>query len=328
MNEEKVWELMVKMHHHTISTPEAEKLNDWIQQHAANRQLAESMSKILRNTDVVPETQKYNTEKAWIQVEKRIAPDLKTKYLTPLVFRWAAAAILTIGFIGIAYWQMNSAPRAVELTSVSTQARELKKIVLPDGTQVWMNAHSSISYPTDFDADSLRVVRFTGEAFFEVTHNPKKPFVVKSEDYHTRVLGTSFNVRLTENEASVMVLSGKVRFSYNEDGMPKSSVDIEKGYQAVANKNHQLVKSGLVNMNTLAWRTGILEFKNETIAHVIKDLSQHYHVSIQSQIDEPQEYLFTGTIEQVSVETALETICYSLHLRWKKTPHGYLIFNR
>ncbi|MCE2955533.1 MAG: hypothetical protein ACK5BJ_08365, partial [Bacteroidota bacterium] len=66
MNEEKVWELMVKMHHHTISTPEAEKLNDWIQQHAANRQLAESMSKILRNTDVVPETQKYNTEKAWI----------------------------------------------------------------------------------------------------------------------------------------------------------------------------------------------------------------------------------------------------------------------
>jgi ferric-dicitrate binding protein FerR (iron transport regulator) len=222
---------------------------------------------------------------------------------------------------------LKTAPHAIEQIAITTQARESKQVNLPDGTHVWMNENSSISYPIDFNTDSIRMVQLSGEAFFEVTHHPERPFVVGGGGYNTRVLGTSFNVRLTEQESSVVVVTGKVRFSYRESGRTKSSVVLEKGDQAIANQDHELVLSQGINKNKLAWRTGVLEFKNEKLADVIQVLSSYYRVPIQRNINKPHEHLFTGTMEHVSVETALETICYSLHLRWKKTPQGYLISN-
>ncbi|MFM7486056.1 MAG: FecR family protein [Cytophagales bacterium] len=327
MNEEQIWELMVKKHHRTISTHESEMLDNWIDQNPTNRQLAESMNLVLSETNLDHPPVNYNAKKAWIKVERRIVSDSAVKYLTPTVFRWAAAAVLILGLTGIAYWQLKTTPVATEKIAVSTQARESKQLMLPDGTRVWMNENSSISYPADFNADSVRVVQLSGEAFFEVTHNPARPFIVAGAGYNTRVLGTSFNVRLTEHESSVMVVTGKVRFSYGKSRSANASVVIQKGYQAIANQHHELVMSPVINTNKLAWRTGILEFKNEKIADVINELSSYYRVPIQLKIDKPHQYLFTGTLEQVSAATALETVCYSLHLRWKKTPQGYLISN-
>ncbi|MFM8739152.1 MAG: FecR family protein, partial [Cytophagales bacterium] len=257
MNEEQIWELMVKKHHRTISTHESEMLDNWIDQNPTNRQLAESMNLVLSETNLDHPPVNYNAKKAWIKVERRIVSDSAVKYLTPTVFRWAAAAVLILGLTGIAYWQLKTTPVATEKIAVSTQARESKQLMLPDGTRVWMNENSSISYPTDFNADSVRVVQLSGEAFFEVTHNPARPFIVAGAGYNTRVLGTSFNVRLTEHESSVMVVTGKVRFSYGKSRSANASVVIQKGYQAIANQHHELVMSPVINTNKLAWRTGI-----------------------------------------------------------------------
>ena len=234
---------------------------------------------------------------------------------------------MIIGLVSVTYWQLGELSQAKKKITVSTKSGESKKIVLGDGTQLWLNENSLLTYSREFDDDTVRLVQLNGEAFLEVTHDQEKPFIVSGKNYETQVLGTSFNVQLSEKENSVVVVTGKVRFSHRKNGKISSSVAIEKGFQATANLDHELALSPTVNQNKLAWHTHTLEFRNQKITDVTRELSSYYRTVIQIKVDKPEDYLFTGTIHHASAETALETICYSLHLRWKKTTQGYLISN-
>jgi ferric-dicitrate binding protein FerR (iron transport regulator) len=326
MTEEEVWELMVKSHQLSIAEHESERLDAWIRENQANRLLADGMAKLLSQTDIHQEPSNYNAKIAWAKVEGRVTANSKVRYFTPTLFRWAAA-IMIIGLISVAYWQLGELSLAKKKITVSTKSGESKKIVLGDSTQLWLNENSILTYSREFDDDTVRLVQLNGEAFLEVAHDQEKPFIVSGKNYETRVLGTSFNVQLSEKENSVVVVTGKVRFSHKKNGEIGSSVVIEKGFQATANQDHELTLSPTTNQNKLAWHTRTLEFRNQRITDVITELSSYYRVVIKIKVDKPQDYLFTGTIHQASAETALETICYSLHLRWKKTTRGYLIFN-
>jgi ferric-dicitrate binding protein FerR (iron transport regulator) len=325
MNEIDVWELVVKKHYRTISLQESERLNNWLLQNPANRELADAMTQVLSQTSNDEEQFKFNAKTAWPNVERRISSKSNVRYLIPSMLRWAAAAVLIVGLASIAYWQVREPSQVIQQITISTKVGESKKIVLADGTRVWMNENSSLTFPKEFTDDTIRSVRLNGEAFLEVTHNPQKPFLVKGKYFETRVLGTSFNIQLTEHESSLLVVTGKVRFSSKENGKVKSSVVVERGFQAIASLDHELMMSQTLNQNKLAWHTGVLEFKNQKLTEVISELSSYYHKSIKINVDRPDDYLFTGAFNQTSAENALETICYSLHLRWKKTTQGYLI---
>lgn len=316
----------MKRHHQSITPQDLELLRDWIGQTSANRQLAEEMLKVLGQTDIDQNMRnKYNSKVAWAKVEGRIVQHPRMRYLIPPVLRWAAAAVLMFGLVGVAFWTTKKTNPIVQQITVSTKGGESKKILLPDGTRIWINENSVLSYPKEF-TDSVRTVQLTGEAFLEVTHNPQQPFIIKGTELETRVLGTSFNLKLRDNDNSVMVVTGKVRFSYRM-GTKKKSIVVEKGYQALTGQSGDLTLSWMANQNKLAWHTGLLEFNNEKLAEVVKELSAFYRVPIQLQAINSQNNSFTGTIQQLPVEVALETVCYSLHLRWAKTTQGYLITN-
>jgi transmembrane sensor len=327
MSEIEVWELVVKRYYHTLSMEESERLNTWLVQNQANKELVEGMSQLLSQTNIDSEEINYNSKIAWSGIERRISSKSNTRHLIPTMLRWAAAAVFVIGLASIAYWQVWAPSRVSEQITVRTKGGESKKIVLSDGTRVWINENSSLTFPTEFTNDSVRSIQLTGEAFLEVTHNPEKPFLVKGKQVETRVLGTSFRVQLTDQESSVLVVTGKVRFSYKENEKVMSSVVVEKGAEAVANPDHTLLVHSALNQNKLAWHTGVLDFKNQPLTEVIADLSSYYHIPIQIHVDRPHDYLFTGVFNHTPAETALETICYSLHLRWKKNNQGYLISN-
>lgn len=136
--------------------------------------------------------------------------------------KWMAAAAVFAGISLYSYWFFQNNPIShspVQWASIDVLPGQQQKIILADSSIVYINAGSHLEYPLSF-SDSIREIRLEGEAFFKVTKNASQPFVVHSGALHTRVLGTSFNVRAYKGEEiqSVLVATGKVQVNANGKG--------------------------------------------------------------------------------------------------------------
>ena len=151
------------------------------------------------------------------------------------------------------------------------------QIELSDGTKVWLNAASSIHFPTSFKGKQ-RNVAITGEAYFEVAENKKMPFIVTANGAEIQVLGTHFNVMayLDEPTFKTTLLEGKVKFvNGNTEGI------LIPGQQLQLTKTGQFKVLNNVNLNgVIAWKNGLFHFENAEIETVIKQVSRWYDVEI------------------------------------------------
>lgn len=150
-------------------------------------------------------------------------------------------------------------------------------VVLADGSRVWLNASSSIRFPADF-RDSVREVEITGEAYFEVAHNPAKPFKVKINNTSIRVLGTHFNIMGYTNEGSIntTLLQGSLMVESNS-----SSRLLVPGNQARVDKAGmmQLVKNADTE-EAVAWRTGKFLFNSADMYSIMRQVERWYNVDV------------------------------------------------
>lgn len=190
---------------------------------------------------------------------------------------WAAAAVIALA---IGFW-FTSEPfdESGQMIAAETKYQEQKNVTLSDGTIVWLNGNSQLTYPSAFAADN-RMVHLTGEAFFDVTKNPDRPFIITTEKAKVTVLGTSFNVRAVRAESTteVVVKTGKVRF---ENSMGNQQVELtrnEKGIYNVA--DNKIVEFPAEDMNDIAWQSGRLLFDNTPLKEVIEDLAKQFDVTI------------------------------------------------
>jgi len=165
---------------------------------------------------------------------------------------------------------------------------------LADGTEVWLNAASSIKFPTAFNGNERRV-EVTGEAYFEVAHNAAKPFRVASNGQLVEVLGTHFNVNAYSDEASVKttLLEGKVKVSATGTNQVQY---LTKGEQAALNKNE--FKVSKVNTEAVvAWKNGQFIFDNDDIQHIMRTIARWYNVDIEYK-GPVMDDVFCGTISR------------------------------
>jgi transmembrane sensor len=156
-------------------------------------------------------------------------------------------------------------------------------ITLTDGTKVWLNAASSLRYPVAFNSNE-RNVEISGEAYFEVSHNPSKPFVIKklNNDTKVTVLGTHFNVNAYDDEASIKVtlLEGSVKVSKGNN-----NTIIKPGQQAIINGletniSEIKVKSGVDTDEVMAWTTGFFQFDQLDIQSIMRQVARWYDLDI------------------------------------------------
>ena len=152
------------------------------------------------------------------------------------------------------------------------------QITLPDGTKVWLNAASSITYPTAFNGND-RHIRITGEAYFEVAPDPHRPFhVTINNTTELAVLGTHFDIYAYTDEpyAYATLLEGSVKISNNN-----STVQLKPGQQAKANGSQTLTVSDNINTDqVLAWKNGTFNFDNTDLPSILRQLSRWYDVDI------------------------------------------------
>jgi len=151
------------------------------------------------------------------------------------------------------------------------------QVILPDGTKVWLNAASSITYPVVFKGNE-RHVKLTGEAYFEVAKNKEKPFYVNINDLQVKVLGTHFNISAYSNDDAVTttLLEGSVQVIKN-----KSQSLLKPGQQAVVNYTSDNIAVSDANIDdAMAWKNGYFIFNDENIASIMKKVSRWYDVDI------------------------------------------------
>jgi transmembrane sensor len=212
-------------------------------------------------------------------------------------FYRAAAVILVI--LSVAIYRFNLQP--IETSADTSPVPVIQKVNppgqksrvhLPDGSIVWLNAESELQFPQEFDSLS-RIVQLSGEAFFEVAKDPKRPFTVETGDLKTTAIGTTFNIKAYQDQDYVQVAlaSGKVKVSSNE----ANALYLNPGNCIEYNKDDQHLKLVEYDISVATcWKDGVLLFKEADFHSIIQELERWYGVTIQV-INKPrQDITFSG----------------------------------
>jgi ferric-dicitrate binding protein FerR (iron transport regulator) len=191
--------------------------------------------------------------------------------------------------------QAGAAGSTISYNTMTSPRGGQYKLILPDGTKVWLNAASSITYPTIF-AEDRRVVSITGEVYFEVTKNARKPFTVRTYSDEITVLGTSFNVNSYTDEAMVKtsLLEGSVRI--NKQVLKPGEAYI----------NGKIMSTSLEQ--DLAWKNGFFSFNKADLPTVMRQLSRWYNVDVKYEGVIPKR-AYSGEIERsLTLRQVLEVL--------------------
>lgn len=217
------------------------------------------------------------------------------------------AAVLTTVILGIGIYSANRLKENA-IASASVTAQILKEfstakgqratITLADGTRVYMGAGSTLKYPEQFK-DSIRGISLQGEAFFEVAHNPHKPFIIQTHNIHTQVLGTSFKVNAIEGRPfEVQVATGKVRVDRVNPGHTEHLAVLTPGQQVTLNALNGPAVSGQIAIQDIkGWKNSVLVFKDQTIGDIAKQLERAYNVQFSFQNAAKAKEVVTVTLQ-------------------------------
>jgi len=263
---------------------------------------------------------------AWNKLNKRISREgkiVKTINIAErrrMIFRLAAASLIVIG-LGSALLYLNNQGRFSNRITVTSGNDERKiEVTLPDGSRVWLNRNSMLSYEPDQGSDT-RNVRLKGEAFFEITPDEAKPFIIDAGKASVKVLGTSFNV-ITENvnkEVEVFVRTGKVLLS---DISGDESVIIEPGYIGTAG-SVTTSRSLNENRNYMSWKTDTLVYDGETLDIVFSDLKKVFNINISTDDPVIASKSLTSTFFSLPQDTIIQLICNTFSLSYTKEGDVY-----
>ncbi len=225
----------------------------------------------------------------------------------------SVTAILLVALVWLFSRQFIQAPQPVEVVSIverSTERGQRSNLVLKDGTKIKLNAQSLLSYPKRFEKN-LREVHVTGEAFFEVMKDEKRPFIVHMGDVSLKVLGTSFNVRAypDENKLKVSLATGKVEIMRNGKVETTLTPNLEAVYDRQSRDIEVLAFDPRL---TLAWKENIIRFRRANFTEIVDVLQKWYDVDIS--YDEAMEVKdFTGEFENMSLEEILKGMQHTLN---------------
>ena len=332
-------------------TPEEKELLDrWLEESDANKEEFGSLVLLWDKIGSSKKPANPNPDKQWNYISNKISskraagtensknefdiyslpvkerPAVKSAgYEKAINWRWIykAAAILIISF-GIylfysRYLTYNSSSQIVAVkdqvpknSELVTKKGEKITLLLSDGTTVYLNSDSKLSYPYTFRGKE-RIVELTGEAYFSVKHDTSKPFKVISGSTITTVTGTQFNIRNRNNKVSIVVAKGSVRAA---DIKSEKVVNLTKGEMASFNSAGSYIKNANVNLNNyLAWRSNKLFFSKTPLDEAMNEIERYYDVNVEIESDSARKKTISGIFETESLDNVLSIISLTLDVK-------------
>lgn len=223
--------------------------------------------------------------------------------LRSLYFKMIQIAAIAIIVLAIPLIIIQSTSKS--LLTRSAAKGEIKTLFLPDGSQLILNANSSVTYSNDFKDNRNLVLK--GEAYFKVVRNPKSPFTIETPQFTTQVLGTSFTIKAYDNYPNtISVISGKVKVNSMEN--PNQNIFLIKNQQVLFQKSHTPQLSNNSSEDFLAWTKNIVVLKNTSLGEAAEILRNKFNVTIIFDNPELQKLRISGKFKDETLNTILSTI--------------------
>lgn len=272
-----------------------------------------------------------NKEKLQAQpVENEITSTRRSNTKKYLIACLSVAAIIaTIFFYNSAQTQRSS-----EGDSSIVAADTRSKVVLPDGTTVFLNIGSKIDYDKGFNGKERKVI-LTGEAYFDVAHNPEKPFIVHTSTADIRVYGTQFNVKNYDEEAwETTLLTGKVEVLVNNAAkerfilkpsqklsIPKQGEDAGRYVKESKRKEEKIVISQYKTLRSIVAETSWIEdkmvFVDKPLYEIAAELERQFHITVSFNSEKTKMYRYTGAFSNQSLTEVLQILDISRPIKYR-----------
>lgn len=308
MKREIPWDLIISKLKHTLTADENRRLTEWLSD-SNNQEIFEELQQVWQRIQMKASGYTPDANHYWKELSKRMeatkkpqTPAVKTFSLLHLRRYAAVACVLLIAafsaciYIGIGLGQ----PQQREQTYTNLGGKSL--VSLPDGSQVWLHTATSLAYNTDFESED-RQVNVTGEAYFEVAHDRKKPFIVQTDGMKVVVHGTKFNIESFPDSENTFVslIEGSVSLETKTDKrflIPGETATFNK-------KSHSLhVEKGDVEFSR-SWADNQMVFNKKSLGYVCRFLSKWYNVDIHLAPELTDKYMYTFTLRNEALEEIL-----------------------
>ncbi|MDR2817027.1 MAG: FecR domain-containing protein [Proteiniphilum sp.] len=220
----------------------------------------------------------------------------KQRRLFVNIVKYAAIALVLMASTVWVTLYLSGAATEPIMNTLHTPAGQRAQITLQDGTEVWLNAQSTLRYPSRFSKRN-REVEITGEAFFDVAQEKKRPFIVSTQHINMKVLGTRFNVYSYPGVDYIQtsLIEGSVKVY--QAGDEKSGIILKPDEQVIIRGNNMTI-SDVSNPEHLLWRNGVYAFNNERLIVIIEKLQLYYDVEIIVEDPEIFNVRYTGKFRQ------------------------------
>lgn len=319
MNKNQDQELDYRMD--SVSENVSENASEKVSENVSDARLSQIFGEALGD-----EPSKEETLAAWEAFEKKHIVENEKKVSKARILTWITASVAVAASLFLFVFRSSqeisqptefsmelfsevTSPKQVEQTLsdgycvVSTPAATTTLVTLSDGTKVMLNANSTLEYPASFDDAEVREVRLKGEAHFEVTKNPHRPFVVKAGEMQTQVLGTVFDVKAYRKDApKVTLMEGKVKVS-NAD----TEVEMRPGQTATLQADKIVVSKA--SSSASDWLEGDFDMDQVTLAEAMSDIGAWYNKTVvfqsQANMDKLIHFRFSRRAGLQEIITAL-----------------------
>ncbi len=288
------------------------EIREWMERSPENRKIFFRERKLFDTILLL-----HNPEKTFRSVPliRRIGSRLPVRTL----LQTAATVAITVL---ISFWVWGQAPLPpAEMLSLEVPAGQRIQFTLPDGSNVWLNSRSRIEYPGIFTRET-REVHLDGEAYFEVSHQPDKPFIVHTAYGEIEVLGTTFNVEAYSQEQTFItsLIEGSVQVKHEDETIllqPRQIARLEGGEWKV---------SALRDLNSYRWKEGLISFNDEPFEYILRKFEKYYNVEICLHPGTNTHMRYTGKFRQEDgIDKALSILQKDIRFTYQRDPNQPLI---
>lgn len=307
-----------------LTPDELQELENHLESNPADRKIVEDYRLLWEESGQEMVAIPIDVESALIKTKRRIF--FRKSNLFQFL-QHAAAVLILAGLFStgyIYYHNSGSQPVPDEQPAVVQEISAIfgahTKFQLSDGTTVCLNSGSKLIFPAEFKGNS-RKVELVGEAYFEVTPNPSKPFIVKTRAINVKVLGTAFNLQAypQSDEITTTLIHGKVVLERELAGISNQLAELKPSERAVYKTNEKTINISSEDdlEKFTAWKDGQLVFFNDPIAEVAKKLENWYNVTVKISNTKLSQFRFTATFTDEPIEQVLELMSKSSSISYQ-----------
>ena len=289
------WDLILKMLKNTADQDEQNRLGVWIKENDQHGKLWNELQQAWNDVSTLNSGYNPDVLRAWQQVvEKTKKRYGKPARIIPVYWRAVAASVLIL--MGVAIGTLFKTTTTTTTTATHTQYETQygkSFLTLPDGTQVWLNARTTLKF-----SEKERHVEVNGEAFFDVKHHPSIPFIVETKEMQIRVHGTKFNVQSYDHkpQASVSLLEGSVTLAVT--GSPKTR--LEPGSVAIYDRQDKKLSVNPCDPLATLWASNELRIEDKSLFETARLLESWYRINIEVAPSLKSSHFYTITVRHES----------------------------